>query len=145
MSKLYTIGFTQKSAECFFTLLQKNKIEILADVRLNNFGQLAGFSKKEDLMFFLSLFNIHYEHWKDFAPSKEMRNAYHSSKDWTYYKNTYKKLIADRNAIEKLDKEKLLNKNIVLLCSESIPDRCHRTIAAEQIKKIYPKMEVIHL
>lgn len=33
---LFTIGFTQKSAKEFFTLLSKNNIECLIDVRLNN-------------------------------------------------------------------------------------------------------------
>lgn len=145
MGKLYTIGFTKKNAKQFFTLLQQNKIEILADVRLNNSGQLAGFTKKDDLNFFLELFHINYEHWKDFAPLKEMRNEYHSSNDWNYYENAYKKLLADRRAIEKVDKVKLLNKNIVLLCSEPTPHKCHRRVAAEQIKKVYPEIEVVHL
>ena len=51
--KLYTIGFTQKSAETFFSLIKKNNIEVLIDIRLNNKSQLAGFAKGEDLKFFL--------------------------------------------------------------------------------------------
>ena len=50
--KLYTIGFTQKSAETFFSLIKKNNIEVLIDIRLNNKSQLAGFAKGEDLKFF---------------------------------------------------------------------------------------------
>ena len=42
---IYTIGFTQKSAEQFFETIKANKIELLIDVRLNNKSQLAGFSK----------------------------------------------------------------------------------------------------
>ena len=42
---IYTIGFTQKSAEQFFEAIKKNNIELLIDVRLNNKSQLAGFSK----------------------------------------------------------------------------------------------------
>ena len=33
--KLYTIGFTQKSAETFFSLIKKNNVELLIDIRLN--------------------------------------------------------------------------------------------------------------
>ena len=51
--KIYTIGFTQKSAEQFFELIRKNKIELLIDVRLNNRSQLAGFTKGTDLAYFL--------------------------------------------------------------------------------------------
>ena len=50
---LYTIGFTQKSAERFFELIKKNQIEIVLDIRLNNRSQLAGFTKGDDLAYFL--------------------------------------------------------------------------------------------
>jgi uncharacterized protein (DUF488 family) len=52
--KLFTIGFTQKSAETFFELLNTNKVQMLIDVRLKPDGQLAGFAKKNDLPYFLS-------------------------------------------------------------------------------------------
>ena len=51
--KVFTMGFTQKSAEQFFGLISENKIELLIDVRLNNQSQLAGFTKGRDLEFFL--------------------------------------------------------------------------------------------
>ena len=41
MLEIYTIGFTQKSAEQFFKLLEKASIQCLIDVRLNNVSQLA--------------------------------------------------------------------------------------------------------
>ena len=45
--QIYTMGFTKKSAEEFFGLIQNNGIEVLIDVRLNNQSQLAGFTKEE--------------------------------------------------------------------------------------------------
>lgn len=51
--ELFTIGFTRKSAQDFFTTLKKAGVTRVVDVRLNNNSQLAGFSKKEDLSFFL--------------------------------------------------------------------------------------------
>ena len=47
--KLYTIGFTKKTAEEFFTLLIENKIRTIIDIRRKNTSQLAGFTKKNDL------------------------------------------------------------------------------------------------
>ena len=47
--KIYTIGFGQKSAKCFFGLLRDNGVRKVIDVRLNNVSQLAGFTKKKDL------------------------------------------------------------------------------------------------
>ena len=52
--KIFTIGFTKKSAEVFFDLIKSADIKTLLDVRLNNVSQLAGFAKKNDLKFFLA-------------------------------------------------------------------------------------------
>ena len=46
---IYTMGFTQKSAEQFFEKIKSNNIQVVVDVRLNNQSQLAGFSKGKDL------------------------------------------------------------------------------------------------
>lgn len=51
--KIYTIGFTQKSAEEFFGLLRSNGVEKIVDIRIHPGGQLAGFAKDRDLSFFL--------------------------------------------------------------------------------------------
>ena len=51
--KIYTIGFTQKSAEKFYSLIKENNISLMVDVRLNNISQLAGFSKFPDIEYFL--------------------------------------------------------------------------------------------
>ena len=49
-STIYTIGFTQKTAEEFFRLLQEAGVRKLIDVRENRAGQLAGFAKFPDLV-----------------------------------------------------------------------------------------------
>ena len=51
--EIYTVGFTQKTAAQFFELLRRHGIRRLVDVRLNNVSQLAGFSKRDDLAYFL--------------------------------------------------------------------------------------------
>ena len=51
--EICTIGFTKKSAGEFFGLLRSAKIGRLVDVRLNNVSQLAGFTKRDDLAFFV--------------------------------------------------------------------------------------------
>jgi uncharacterized protein (DUF488 family) len=50
--KIFTIGFTKKSAEAFFGRLKNAEVKRLIDVRLNNVSQLAGFTKKDDLRYF---------------------------------------------------------------------------------------------
>ena len=74
--KVYTIGFTQKTAERFFDLLRSAGVKRVVDVRLNNTGQLAGFSKRDDLIFFLGeLCGIEYVHVPELAPTKDILEA----------------------------------------------------------------------
>src|SRR5215216_2997504 len=71
--KLFTIGFTKKSAETFFTRLQRAGVKRLVDVRLNNVSQLAGFTKKNDLRYFTkAICNIEYLHLPELAPTAEI-------------------------------------------------------------------------
>ncbi|MDQ2651457.1 MAG: DUF488 domain-containing protein [Chloroflexota bacterium] len=51
---LYTIGFTGKSAERFFTLLRENGVQRLVDTRLYPSTQLSGFAKAKDLAWLLT-------------------------------------------------------------------------------------------
>ena len=51
--RICTIGFTNKKAEDFFTRLKQSGVKRVVDVRLNNVSQLAGFSKRDDLRYFL--------------------------------------------------------------------------------------------
>lgn len=75
--EIFTIGFTQTTAEDFFGRLKAHRIERLLDVRLNNRSQLAGFAKRDDLAYFLrELVGAKYEHAPLLAPSEEILSAY---------------------------------------------------------------------
>ncbi|MGD0361783.1 MAG: DUF488 domain-containing protein [Bryobacteraceae bacterium] len=76
-----SIGFTQKTAEQFFTLLKRAGIRRLLDVRLNNVSQLAGFAKREDLRFFLNeICGAEYRHELLLAPTQAMLDDYKKSR-----------------------------------------------------------------
>jgi uncharacterized protein (DUF488 family) len=73
--KIYTIGFTKKSAERFFELLEENQIGRLIDIRLRPGGQLAGFAKQDDLAYFLReligrVFGPFRRHLKNLSPGQ---------------------------------------------------------------------------
>ena len=88
---LFTIGFTKKSAEDFFTLLKKNKVKKLIDVRLNNISQLAGFTKKDDLRYFLKqICDIDYYHISEFAPTEDILKRYKNKYiKWEQYEKEF--------------------------------------------------------
>lgn len=141
---IYTIGFTQKSAEKFFKLISSNNITTLIDVRLNNTSQLAGFAKKDDLKFFLKeLCNCEYLYLPDLAPTKEILKPYQDKKiTWQSYEEKFLNLMAQRN-IEKYVDETYLNQGC-LLCSEHDPHYCHRRLVIEYLLQ-YKNFEFKHL
>ena len=78
---IYTMGFTQKSAETFFEKIIDNKIELLLDIRLNNQSQLAGFTKGKDLKYFLRVIcGCDYQHDIIYAPTKDILQANYQKK-----------------------------------------------------------------
>ena len=142
---IYTIGFTRKSAKKFFEILRKNEIRQIVDIRLNNTSQLAGFTKRDDLAYFLKeLCGIDYYHFKFLAPTKEIRDQYTKGKDWDVYVEEYLWLLEERGVIDKLDKS-FFEINTCLLCSEPTPEHCHRRLVAEYLKEHWGDVEVMHL
>lgn len=82
--KIFTIGFTKKSAEAFFESLKRAGVKRLLDVRLNNVSQLAGFTKKDDLRYFTkAICNIEYAHLPVLAPTAEILDPYKNKRTET--------------------------------------------------------------
>jgi uncharacterized protein (DUF488 family) len=145
MIQLYTIGFTGKSAESFFNLLKKNKVQHLVDTRINNTSQLSGFAKAADLAYFAkTVCNTDYTHKIDFAPTKDLLSDYRSKKlTWSQYEIEYLNLLDRRKIADTLHAEQL-HQNC-LLCSEHTPDKCHRRLLAEYFQQRFGQIEIIHL
>ena len=144
---LYTIGFTQKSAEQFFELIKQNNVELLIDVRLNNKSQLAGFSKGNDLEYFLkNISNTRYIHCQEFAPTKEILSDYQKKViSWKEYENQFDMLLELRGDYSKFTDRFHEYNRICLLCSEPTAEKCHRRLIAEKIKSENNDVEIIHL
>ena len=145
MIKLYTIGFTGKSAEKFFTLLQNNAVERIVDTRANNSSQLSGFAKANDLAFFAkAIGHMDYKHQLDFAPTKDLLANYRNKKiSWSEYETEYLNLLDVRKIANKVNIAEL-HQNC-LLCSEHTPEQCHRRLLAEYFQHRYNDIEIIHL
>ena len=143
--KLFTIGFTKKSAEAFFTRLKNAGVKRLIDVRLNNVSQLAGFTKKDDLRYFIkAICNIDYVHLPQLAPTAEILDPYKKAKngDWQLYERQFLELMRSRH-IENTSREIL--DGGCLLCSEEKPDHCHRRLVAEYLKDQWRDVDIEHI
>jgi uncharacterized protein (DUF488 family) len=142
---LFTIGFTQKSAKNFFDSLKKAGVKRVIDTRLNNVSQLAGFTKKADLEYFLkTIDNIDYVHLVDLAPTQDILDEYKKKKgDWATYEKKFLQLIENRQIEEKVSPD--LIDNACLLCSEAKPHQCHRRLVAEYLNGKWGNVSICHL
>ncbi|MCP4113055.1 MAG: DUF488 domain-containing protein [Desulfobacteraceae bacterium] len=143
--KLFTIGFTKKSAEKFFTMLNKKGVKRVIDVRLNNVSQLAGFAKRDDLCYFLkTICKIDYIHIPDLAPTKDILNEYKKNNgDWSVYEKKFLNLMSENKVEDKMS-GKILDRDC-LLCSEDEPIHCHRRLVAEYLRDKWSNVEIEHI
>jgi uncharacterized protein (DUF488 family) len=143
--KIFTIGFTKKSAEEFFTRLIRSGVKRVIDIRLNNLSQLAGFAKRDDLRYFLrAIGGIDYVHRLDLAPTQEILDAFKKNKgDWSLYEGDFLALLSARKVEEKINPDLL--HEACLLCSEEKPLQCHRRLVAEYLRKTWESVAIVHL
>jgi uncharacterized protein (DUF488 family) len=143
--KIFTIGFTKKSAEAFFTRLRNPEIRTLIDVRLNNVSQLAGFAKKDDLRFFAkAICGIEYIHLPSLAPTQAMLDSYKKMRgSWSDYEREFLDLMKQRQIELTVSREQF--DNGCLLCSEDKPEHCHRRLVADYLREKWLDVDVVHL
>lgn len=143
--KVFTIGFTEKPASRFFDLIRKSGARRVVDVRLNNTGQLAGFSKRDDLQFFLrEICGVDYIHIPDLAPTQEILDAYKKHGGaWSVYESEFLNLM-ERRRIDASVAQSVIDQGC-LLCSEHRPHHCHRRLVVEFLERKWGGMESLHL
>jgi uncharacterized protein (DUF488 family) len=155
--KLFTIGFTQKTAEGFFKLLINAGVRRIVDVRLNNNRTLAGFTRQAHLPYLLrEIAGIEHEHRIDLAPddailsdwklNKKAKEAGKKPITWAEYKTRFTRLIRKRK-IETLVNPAELD-YACLLCSEPTTENCHRRLVAEYLRRKWTDSvttEIVHL
>jgi uncharacterized protein (DUF488 family) len=143
---MYSIGFTQRTAEEFFGTLRSAGVQRLLDVRLNNTSQLAGFAKRDDLRFFLrEVCEAEYEHEPLLAPTQEMLDSYKKRKgSWSGYEREFLALMRERRIEENISRE-LFKTPTALLCSERTAEHCHRRLVMEYLADAWGDVALQHL
>jgi uncharacterized protein (DUF488 family) len=144
--EIYTIGFAGRKAADFFGKLKQVGIKRVIDVRLNNTSQLAGFTKKDDLQFFLKeICQAEYIHEPLLAPTDGLLKDYKKKNcTWEDYHATFDKLLTDRSIDKSLHPE-TFKIPTALLCSENKADHCHRRLIAEYLQTKWGAVKIIHL
>jgi uncharacterized protein (DUF488 family) len=144
--EIFTIGFTQSSAERFFGRLKQAGVKRLLDVRLNNRSQLAGFAKQDDLAWFLrELCGIEYQHQPLLAPTQTMLDAYKKNGgDWSAYEKEFMALMLTREIENNLNPNDFQTPT-AMLCSEATAENCHRRLVIEYLQQHWPDLRAVHL
>jgi uncharacterized protein (DUF488 family) len=143
--RIYTIGFTKKSAQEFFDRIKASGAKRLVDVRLNNVSQLAGFTKRDDLRYFVKVIcGIDYLHLPALAPTQDILDEFKKNKgDWSVYERKFKELMVRRSVETAISREQI--DGACLLCSEHEPRHCHRRLVAEYLHEHWGNVEIVHL
>ena len=144
-NRIFTIGYAGKNARQFFSILKQTGIRKVIDVRLYNTSQLAGFTKKQDIEYFLqAIVGAEYIHLPIMAPTKQLLGDYKKGLiGWQQYESQFKSIIAQRQ----IDKH-IMPKDMDMtcfLCSEATADNCHRRLVAEHLAGLWPNISIIHL
>lgn len=144
--EIFTIGFTKRNAIEFFGALSDAGVRRLLDIRVNNTSQLAGFTKRDDLKFFLRrLCDISYQHELALAPDASLLAAYRKREmAWPEYEQAFAALMTERRVQERFRREDFLVPT-ALLCSEATTDRCHRRLVVEHFRRYWPEVMPRHL
>jgi len=142
---VFSVGFTKKSAGEFFEKLREAGVKRVVDVRLNKVSQLAGFSKRDDLKYFLkTILDAEYFEAPLLAPTQEMLDEYKKKKgSWDAYERDFLELMKERKIEDKTDPSILAGG--CLLCSEETPHHCHRRLVLEYLQKRWGNLSIKHI
>ena len=144
--EILTLGFTKKNAASFFGILRAARITRLVDIRLKNVSGFSGFTKRDDLAFFLrEICGADYVHQLMLAPTQDLLDDYQKHRiPWSEYERRFVSLLAERQIEDRIP-QSLFDGRVVLLCAEPTADRCHRRLVAEYLRDHWGEVEVTHL
>ena len=144
--KIWTIGHSTRKIEDFISLLKKNEIKLLADVRSLPGSKRYPQFNREALAESLNARGIRYEHFPELGgrrkPKPDSRNSAWRSASFRGY--------ADHMETEEFRKgvERLLDLNgeagsTAIMCAEAVWWRCHRSLISDYLKS--RGIEVMHI
>jgi len=141
---IYTIGYEKRDVAEIIAILRSNKIEVLADIRINPISRKKGFSKRE-LSAALEAAGIEYVHFRELGTPQEIRGRVRSDGDYARFSKDYAAHLKTRSAALKALLDIVTRRNVCLLCFERDINQCHRKIVAEKLAEVSRDLEIIHL
>ncbi len=145
MRTLYTVGHSIYEIEDFISLLKKNNVNTIVDIRSAPYSKFASQYNREDLKYYLNENEICYIFMGD------LLGARYEDKDLLFEngKVNFKKVqetISFQQGINRLDKGISKGYNISLMCSEKEAFDCHRFgLVSEYVDKNLIDVDIKHI
>lgn len=135
--RITTISAYETSADQFFGALESWDVDLLLDTRLKNTNQLAGFTKKNDLAYFVPrLLHADYVHDKLFAPAPTKLERYlHGNIDWDNFAAAYRDDMREREAIPQFFDRYGKYQSVCLLGTATRQRRSHVEVLQEMLEE----------
>jgi uncharacterized protein (DUF488 family) len=143
--QLLTTGYAGHDLDSFVAKLREHGVETIVDVRQNPVSRKRGFSKSK-LEKFLAEHGIRYVHMRELGVPAELRNRLRGGEceldeyfaEFARYLSTHDETLASLQS-------RASNERCCLLCVESRPEECHRSIIADAIIKRDHRLRITHI
>jgi uncharacterized protein (DUF488 family) len=144
--KIWTIGHSTRSIDDFISLLKKNEIKLLADVRSLPGSKRYPQFNREALAESLNVHRIRYEHFPELGgrrkPKADSRNTAWRNASFRGYAD-YMETEQFQQGIERLLALAREAGPAAIMCAEAVWWRCHRSLISDFLK--VRGIEVMHI
>lgn len=138
----YSIGYEGKSLEGFISVLKRNDVHQLVDVRKNAFSFKSGFSRTP-LSQELGKNGIAYVHIPELGTDQESRREYKESGDISKLLEAFKSKLEQNQDSLNLLKALIHYRTSAIMCLEDNYELCHRSVIEERLQR--ENIGVVHL
>jgi uncharacterized protein (DUF488 family) len=134
--QLSTLGYEGLNIESFLAQLEDQRVEVIADVRLNPLSRKPGFSKTK-LGEVLRSRGIDYLHYKALGNPKDNRAAF-AGEELEQGRRRYRSLLtAEPARAALLDiQRRAATQHVALLCFEHDEEHCHRYVVRQHVGQL---------
>src|SRR5436189_1630609 len=144
--KIWTIGHSTRSIDDFISLLKKNEIKLLADVRSLPGSKRYPQFNREALAESLNAHGIRYEHFPELGgrrkPNADSRNTAWRNASFRGYAD-YMETEQFHNGVKHLLDRAADAGPTAIMCAEAVWWRCHRSLVSDYLK--VRGIEVMHI
>jgi len=118
------IALVKRNTDEFISILKKQNITCIIDVRENPFSRKKGFSKSE-LRKSLENEGIEYVHLKALGNPSALRNKLKEDNDYEYFVKAYQDYLLSNMEAVKEAYGYITDGTNCLMCYERLPENCH--------------------